>query len=87
MTEPTLREHIETKLVISGFAVDTALQGAGILAWPRGMDINEANFVITEQKGEFVVLNGTGKFASKKLQKYMNHYLKQWGDEYRMGAR
>ena len=88
MREPTLREFVETKLVISGFAVDNAPDGKGILAWPRGMDSDVASFVIAEKEdGTFAIASGSGRFASKKMHKVMNIYIKQWYNEYKLGAR
>jgi len=86
VVEPTLREYIETRLVVSGFAVDEAAEHA-IKAWVRGMEPEEAWFIIGPMGDKYVAHQAGGRFRTKKMRDVMNFHLKQWCDQYKLGAR
>jgi hypothetical protein len=85
MVDLSLKEFIEAKLSINGFAMEEV--SGGILIWPRGMAPETAKAVIEQQGEKFVATKGEGGYARKQTLAALNIYLKQWAEMYKMGAR
>lgn len=83
--EETLREYIETKLILNGFALDEVEDG--IKAWDRNLAPEQATYILVEESGVYKVKSGIGRFSTKKNQQFMNMYLATWSREYKEGAR